>query len=244
MADIRGAGFPWWWNWLERQLPPSSSNPITTTPSQPQTTLKNFLLAPQTPQRIKQTPKSTILPAATTAAKPSRNSPAAFRTPPASLRSYSRPRGINNNNNNEGDYYYYSSPLFKDDESLNSCPPFSVPHYMASTVSAKAKLRAGSSTNTPTNITTPIITTTTPIITTTTTLQSKSRISFPFKWNKKANLFSNISNKDDSIISNNSQRANLDHLKNQSLQSLGNLSVDSTASLPAGVGRRPFNRFV
>ncbi|EEF30489.1 conserved hypothetical protein [Ricinus communis] len=25
LADIRSNGFPWWWNWLERQLPPSST---------------------------------------------------------------------------------------------------------------------------------------------------------------------------------------------------------------------------
>ncbi|TQE10155.1 hypothetical protein C1H46_004211 [Malus baccata] len=119
----------------------------------------------------------------------------------------------------------FGFPL-KDDDSLTSCPPFSVPNYMAPTASAKAKARASSnprerSVGTPSS-------------------ETKRRLSFPlaqgigsFKWNK-AYFFSN--NKDSS-----SER-NLD--KNQSLQSLGNSSIDSTVSMPAGVGRKPFNRFV
>lgn len=70
--------------------------------------------------------------------------------------------------------------------------------------------------------------------------ESQRRLSFPltqgigsFKW-KKGSLLS--TSKDSS-----SQRV-LD--KNQSLQSIGNLSVDSTVSMPATVGRKPFNRFV
>lgn len=97
---------------------------------------------------------------------------------------------------------------------------------MAATVSAKAKARANSNPRerfmgTPSS-------------------ESNRRLSFPltqgigsFKW-KKGSFFS--TNKDSS-----SQR-NLD--KNQSLQSIENISIDSTVSMPAGVGRRPFNRFV
>lgn len=69
--------------------------------------------------------------------------------------------------------------------------------------------------------------------------ESKRRLSFPlthgigsFKWSK-GSLFSG---KDSS-----SQRGLEKH---QSLQSIGNLSVDSTVSMPATVGRKPFNRFV
>lgn len=116
----------------------------------------------------------------------------------------------------------------KDDDSLTSCPPFSssVPNYMSPTLSAKAKVRANSNPKerypgTPNS-------------------ESQSRrVSFPltqgigsFKW-KKGSFFSS---KDSS-----SQRG-ID--KNQSLQSIGNLSVDSTVSMPATVGRKPFNRFV
>lgn len=97
---------------------------------------------------------------------------------------------------------------------------------MTPTVSAKAKVRANSNPKerfpgTP-------------------SAESKRRLSFPlgqgvgssFKWNK-GSLFSNK----DSI----SQRVMERH---QSLQSTGNLSVDSSVSLPATVGRKPFNRFV
>ncbi|XP_078181938.1 IQ-domain 13 isoform X2 [Carex rostrata] len=34
------------------------------------------------------------------------------------------------------------SPIIRDDDSLTSCPPFTVPNYMAPTVSAKAKVKA------------------------------------------------------------------------------------------------------
>uniref|UniRef100_A0A9I9DR87 DUF4005 domain-containing protein n=1 Tax=Cucumis melo TaxID=3656 RepID=A0A9I9DR87_CUCME len=257
MADIRGtSAFPWWWNWLERQLPSSSTtnnhnnNNNNISNSEPQT-LKNFLLAPQTPQQnqtttttptnnknsniidhhhhqqpITLTPKSTKSAILITTPKPSRLSPNMFRTPPpGTSRSFSRARGID-----------HSSPFFdvgiKDDESLTSCPPFSVPHYMAPTVSAKAKLRGCS---TPTPIT---------------NNQSKTRISFPFKWNNKPNLlFSNNSSNKDSSPNINSQRGldynnNNNNNNNHNNQSVGNLSVDSSTSLPAGIGRKPFNRFV
>lgn len=98
---------------------------------------------------------------------------------------------------------------------------------MTPTVSAKAKARANSNTKamfmgTPGN-------------------ESKRRLSFPltqgivgsFKWSKGSSLFSGKDSR--------SQRG-LD--KHQTLQSLGNLSVDSTVSMPATVGRKPFNRFV
>lgn len=255
MADIRGtSGFPWWWNWLERQLPPSSSNDNNNnnnniSNSEPQT-LKNFLLAPQTPQQnqatttptnnknsnidhhqpMTLTPKSTKS-AILTTPKPSRPSPNMFRTPPpGTSRSFSRARGSTD----------HSSPLFfdmgiKDDESLTSCPPFSVPHYMAPTVSAKAKLRECS---TPTPITT---------TTNNNNSQSKTRISFPFRWkNDKPNLFSNKSSNKNLSPNINSQRG-LDYNNNNNHnnnQSMGNLSVDSSISLPAGIGRKPFNRFV
>ncbi|KAG6732273.1 protein IQ-DOMAIN 14-like [Carya illinoinensis] len=232
LTDIRSGGFPWWWNWLERQLPPA--NPTEGL------AVKNFQLTPQRPHsELKPSPppqssnykqhhfgfdnmdiatpkssKSTIL----TTAKHARTPPPS-RTPlgNSSLSKYSRPRA-------SGADSAFDLPL-KDDDSLMSCPPFSVPSYMAPTVSAKAKVRAGSNPRdrfpgTPAS-------------------ESKRRLSFPltqgigpFKWNK-GSLFSN---KDSS-----SQRM-LD--KNQSVQSIGNLSVDSTVSLPAGVGRKPFNRFV
>lgn len=66
------------------------------------------------------------------------------------------------------------------------------------------------------------------------TNEPRRRMSFPFtqgvgsfKWNKGKETSSQ------SVVG-----------KNQSVQSVGNLSVDSTVSMPAAVGRKPFNRFV
>ncbi|XP_044498536.1 protein IQ-DOMAIN 13-like [Mangifera indica] len=233
-AQTSAGAFPWWWNWLERQLPPA--NPLESQ------TMKSFQLTPPRPmtdQHLKPSPqpqssshnrysfgfdmdtptpkstKSTILPATRYA-----RSPALGKAPQGSpsLSKYSRARA-------SGAASPFDLPL-KDDDSLTSCPPFSVPNYMTPTVSAKAKARANSNPKerlpgTPSS-------------------ESQRRLSFPltpnigsFKW-KKGFSFSN--SKESS-----SQRA-LD--KNQSMQSLGNLSVDSTVSMPATVGRKPFNRFV
>lgn len=233
LADIRSGGFPWWWNWLERQLP-GANTPETSA-------MKNFQLTPPRPNsEIKPSPrvqasthkqhnfefsnmdtptpksaKSTIL----TATRPVR-SPSSSKIPQGSpsLSKYSRARV-------SGAASPFDVPL-RDDDSLMSCPPFSVPNYMTPTVSAKAKVRPNSNPKerfpgTPSS-------------------ESQRRLSFPltqgigsFKW-KKGSLLS--TSKDSS-----SQRV-LD--KNQSLQSIGNLSVDSTVSMPATVGRKPFNRFV
>ncbi|KAL0366601.1 UNVERIFIED_CONTAM: protein IQ-DOMAIN 14 [Sesamum radiatum] len=131
------------------------------------------------------------------------------RTPPANSPSgfkYSKPRASAANS-------AYDVPL-KDDDSLMSCPPFSVPNYMIPTASAKAKARANSNPRerfpgTPGN-------------------DSRRRFSFPltpnagsFKWNKG-------SNKDSA--------SQMD--KHESPRSR-DFSVDS-----ALVGRKPFNRFV
>lgn len=243
-TDMRASGFPWWWNWLERQLP-AVENP------QEKQVLKNFQLTPPRPYSEQKTsprpgsssqrpfafdnmdtptPKSTrstIFPSS----KPSRTPP--FRTPQGNSSSMmskqSRSRAVGSNSP-------FDVPL-KDDDSLMSCPPFSVPNYMTPTVSAKAKVRAnsnprerfgggssGCATPTPSN--------------------DSRRSSFPlsqgigsFKWNK-GSLFS--SNKDP----HGSQSSHRTPDKYQSLESIGNVSVDSTVSLPARVGRKPFTRFV
>ncbi|XVE80905.1 hypothetical protein DITRI_Ditri15bG0018800 [Diplodiscus trichospermus] len=232
VSDMRSAGFPLWWNWLERQLPHFSApesqgmKGFQLTPSRPNSELKHSP-RPQSSSKQHQftfdnmdttTPKSTrstILPAT----RPMRTPPS-IRTPQASssgLSRHSRPRA-------SGADSPFDFPQ-KDDDSLTSCPPFSVPNYMSQTVSAKAKARASSNPRerfigTPRS-------------------ESSRRLSFPltqgigsFKWNKG----SLSSGKDSS-----SQRGLDNH---QSLQSIGNLSVDSTVSMPATVGRKPFNRFV
>ncbi|KAL2344883.1 hypothetical protein Fmac_006168 [Flemingia macrophylla] len=234
VTDTRSGGFPWWWNWLERQAPASA------TPQERQV-LKNFQLTPPRPyaeqktsprpgsstQRQQQqqpahfafdnmdtpTPKSTKS-TIVTSSKPARTP--LFRTPQAnssgSGSKFARTRGVGANSP-------FDVPL-KDDESLTSCPPFSVPNYMAPTLSAQAKVRASSNPRerlggTPTST------------------DSKRRLSFPlsqgigsFKWSK------GFSSKDQRVPD-----------KFQSLESIGNVSVDSTVSLPARVGRKPFTRF-
>ncbi|XP_027345659.1 protein IQ-DOMAIN 14 isoform X2 [Abrus precatorius] len=228
VTDMRSGGFPWWWNWLEKQLP--AANP------QEKQVLKSFQLTPPRPYSEQKTSprpgsstqrqqshfafdnmdtptpkstKSTIL----TSSRPARTPP--YRTPQAnsSGSKYQRPRSVVANSP-------FDVPL-KDDDSLTSCPPFSVPNYMAPTLSAKAKVRASSNPRerfggTPTST------------------DSKRRLSFPlaqgigsFKWSK------GFSSKDQGIPD-----------KFQSLESIGNVSVDSTVSLPARVGRKPFTRFV
>ncbi|KAJ6433483.1 hypothetical protein OIU84_017220 [Salix udensis] len=198
LLDIRSNGFPWWWNWLERQLP-------STNPPESQA-LKNFQLTPPRPHsEIKPSPRP---PSSShkqvNLGTPQANSP--------SMSKYSRARA-------SGGISPFNLPL-KDDDSLTSCPPFSVPNYMTPTVSAKAKTRANSNPKerfpgTPSS--------------------EKRRLSFPltqgigsFKWNKG----SFFTSKDSS-----SQRGLEKH---QSVQSIGDLSVDSTVSMPATVGRRPF----
>ncbi|KAE8718301.1 Protein IQ-DOMAIN 14 [Hibiscus syriacus] len=231
VSDICTRG-PWWWNWLERQL--SSSNApegqgmedFKLTPTRPNSELKP---SPKLPSSSKQhqfmfdnmdtpTPKSTrstMLPTT----RPMQTPPSRILQGSSSaLSKYSRPKA-------SGVDSQFDLPL-KDDDSLTSCPPFSVPNYMTPTVSAKAKSRGNNNTKdvfmgTPGSET------------------SKRGLSLSltqglgsFKWSQRS-LFSG---KDS-----NSQRV-LD--KNQSLHSIGNLSVDSTVSMPATVGRKPFNRFV
>lgn len=239
LMDFRSGGFPWWWNWLERQVPQSSSLPK---PSENQS-LKNLLLTPprsafdsNTPSPLPQSSNfisrnqnrggfdsfDTPTPRSTRSAAPISFSSRATKTPPGRL-----PQKYNMRSRGHSPF----NGSFRDDDSLTSCPPFSAPRYMEPTVSAKAKVRAGSNSNPKersSGATTP------------TSEVSKRRVSFPlsqdmgsFKWNKRSPLFTG---KDSS-----SQGVGKDQ---SSVNSIGNRSVDSTLSMPATVGRKPFNRFV
>ncbi|KAI3738913.1 hypothetical protein L2E82_29181 [Cichorium intybus] len=234
LTDIRSGGFPWWWNWLERQLPADEAqirNPeFTPTPPRPNLDRKT---SPRPQSSIfKQntfsfenldtpTPKSSR-----SAAVPTRGRQlmTPTRTPPSTtpnLMKYSKSKG-----SAAGSPY----PM-KDDDSLMSCPPFSVPNYMSPTVSAKAKAR-------PTGNPKDRLMSTAASETTT---SSKRRFSFPltqnigssFKWNKKS------SSKDSTMFQ--GQRVLEKH---KSPRSIGELSLDSAISMPAAFGRKPFNRYV
>ncbi|KAH6768237.1 hypothetical protein C2S51_013573 [Perilla frutescens var. frutescens] len=230
-SEMRSNGFPWWWNWLERQLPQAGS-------SQSQAATRNFMATPPRPiSEYKPSPQlhtsssklgnlifdnhESVTPRSSRSAIPVRTKQ--FQTTPgrsplassSSHTKFSKPRAGAAN-------AAYDGPL-KDDDSLVSCPPFSVPNYMTPTVSAKAKARANSNPRerfpgTPGS-------------------DSNRRFSFPltpnvgsFKWNKGSNRDS-------------ASQTGLG--KRDDARSIGEFSVDSTVSMPAAlVGRRPFNRFV
>ncbi|KAJ0793370.1 putative IQ motif, EF-hand binding protein [Helianthus annuus] len=229
LTEIRSGGFPWWWNWLERQLPsdePTKNPEYTPTPPRPNVTPKTSP-HPQSGTYKRTgfsfdnlrtpTPKSSK----STVPTPSRPLITPTQTPPSTtpnmMKHYKTKGSVS------GSPY----PL-KDDDSLMSCPPFSVPNYMSPTVSAKAKARP---TGNPKDR----------IPSSAASETSKRRFSFPltqnigssFKWNKKS------SNKDSTTL-----EAQTVLKKHKSPRSIGDLSVDSTISMPAAFGRKPFNRFV
>lgn len=109
-------GYPWWWNWLDRQ-PPVNNH--------------------QSPSRQKQAVESPIRPSSSRSMAPSRTrqQTTPSTTPPSRMMKFSKPRRAISSSASASPY-----PM-KDDDSLMSCPPFSVPNYMSPTISAKAKAR-------------------------------------------------------------------------------------------------------
>uniref|UniRef100_A0A1J3DRY1 Protein IQ-DOMAIN 14 n=1 Tax=Noccaea caerulescens TaxID=107243 RepID=A0A1J3DRY1_NOCCA len=212
--DIRSNGFPLWWNWVDRQK--NQSQPFRLTPTRPspspkpQSTNQNhFRLSNSFDISTPNSLRSAFL-------TPSRpiHTP---QQPHSSVSRYSRGGGRGSQDS-----------LFKDDDSLTSCPPFSVPSYMAPTVSAKAKLRAHSNPKERVDRT--------PV----STNNEKRRLSFSsFRWNKGSLFMS--SNSNNKRPSSSSGAVMLE--KHRTLKSVGNVSIDSSVSMPATVGRRSFNRF-
>ncbi|KAL6976133.1 IQ-domain [Sarracenia purpurea var. burkii] len=296
LMDIRTGGFPWWWNWLDRHLPPVPP----ANPSETQTT-KSFPSKPAFEPKLSPGPASgtykqqsfgfnnlepskpafepklspgpasgtykqqsfgfnnlepskpafepklspgpasgtykqqsfgfnnleSLTPRSTKSLVPTRtrhlNTPSNRTTTPRSsssiLMKYPKTRA-----GAAGSAAFDDVPL-KDNDSLTSCPAFSVPNYMVPTISAKAKARASSINPRDSFLGTP-------------SGDSKRRFSFSltpnfgsFKWNKGS------SSKDST-----SQRVL--EKQYQSFQSVGDGSIDSAISMPAAVGRKPFNRFV
>ncbi|KAE8658391.1 IQ-domain 13 isoform 2 [Hibiscus syriacus] len=139
------SGFPWWWNRLDRHLPlrnapksqgtksyqltptrknselKPSSRPQSSSNKQKQFSDDNFIETP-TPKST----RSTILPATRRTQTPLSSSKSQY--PRSRTSKVGSPFSTN----------------IKDDDSLISCPPFSVPNYMNPTVSTKAKARASS----------------------------------------------------------------------------------------------------
>lgn len=197
LPDVRPGGFPWWWNWLECKLPDKNNTPNQHYKPPINITINNYETKTPTSTRSMVPPRSKhFMPT------PTHKTPACPKTK-QSVASFRSEMGL------------------KDDDSLTSCPPFSVPSYMTPTVSAKAKAKARASSTPKERLIENV---------------SKRRFSFPltpnsgsFKWNKGS------SNKD-------SGTKKLE--KQQSFNSGGDFSIDSVSSMPSAVGRKPFNRFV
>lgn len=276
--DFRSNGFPWWWNWLERQLPSenqSAAAPTTAAAKSVQLTPPMAVSEhkPSPSPRLQasnnyyrniidnhesttpKSSKSTTIGVRSYKQPPFHNNITPLRTP---TRTPTPQNNINTNNNSTTNTMYSSSsglmkysrgrtstiahsgfnttPLNDETDSLTSCPPFSsVPNYMAPTVSAKAKVRSSS------NPKERMVPGTPPAAP---GGDSKRRFSFPltpniasFKWNKG-------SNKDNNHHNQNSTSSHKILEKHESMRSIGEISVDSAVSMPAMVGRKPFNRFV
>ncbi|KAL1561404.1 IQ-DOMAIN 14-like [Salvia divinorum] len=202
-SDIRLDGFPWSWNWLERR---AATRSILLAPQRAVSEFKpspqlhgNLMFEPATPRSSRS--------AAVPARKHFHATPG--RSPCASSSSYAK--------------FPNDAPL-KDDDSLVSCPMFSVPNYMAPTASAKAKARAYGDPwerfpGTPGRS------------------DTKRRFSFPLTPNAGSCKWNKGSDKDSA--------SRVGTEKREDARSTGDLSVDSTVSMPAGlVGREPLNRFV
>ncbi|KAI3978310.1 hypothetical protein MKX01_013108 [Papaver californicum] len=254
LMEIRSGGFPWWWNWIERQLPENHSEIQSTQLkndhfSEVQSTqtkdgqfseiqsqqLRNDVTPPRRwsqgtgsakarPQKgnskqpsfrlenldsLTPRPKSPLGSMARTPVHLS-SSRSPLPNKPSTPMKHPKPRSVMG-----GDY-----PL-RDNDSLTSCPPFSVPNYMTPTVSAQAKVRSHSNPK--------------DRLLATPDREQKRRLSFPLtpsirsmRWGKSP-LFSSKDSSSRSVLG-----------KNQPVHSVGNVSVDSTVSLPAHLGRRPF----
>lgn len=109
------------------------------------------------------------------------------------------------------------NPIIRDDDSLTSCPPFTVPNYMAPTVSAKAKVKARVQEK----------------------HEDKRRFSFGIgqgiKWGKGSFWKDTASSE---RISNAPSEVSRRHRPTLSVAS--GISIDSAVSMPVVVGRRPF----
>ncbi|GAB2217920.1 hypothetical protein Droror1_Dr00001134 [Drosera rotundifolia] len=220
LMDVRTGGFPWWWNWLDRRVT-SMPSPM---PSD-SVTAKNFHLTP---------PRSAVDLKASPFSRASnyRESSPGFDNPqtPTTPRSTGSTFSTRNRQSKTPQARLFpqrfpksrasgaDSP-FKDNDSLTSCPAFSIPRYMEPTTSAMAKVRGSSPGSS--------------------SIESKRRVSLPlaqgigsFKWGKGSPSGSKESGTPRQFG------------KSPSVQSTGNRSVDSIVSMPAMIGRKPFNRFV
>ncbi|XP_031477021.1 protein IQ-DOMAIN 13 [Nymphaea colorata] len=112
-----------------------------------------------------------------------------------------------------------ATPL-RDDESMTSCPPLASPNYMVPTISAKAKIRSQVSPSAKSQGLEP----------------TKRRLSFA----SARSPFSSLSWGKGSIFTSKEANSRGPLGLNMGMHSPGRLSIDSTMSLPVGVGRKSF----
>ncbi|KAL8153502.1 hypothetical protein V2J09_011262 [Rumex salicifolius] len=221
LMDIRSSGgYPWWWSWLDRQAKPSTA---LLKPSQ----TPSFNNRHPSPYQAHKTASSPLLPDSSSIGSVSgtprstRSAAVPGRMRLMSLTPSSRLMGQNKFPRSRP---ANSSSPFNDGDSLMSCPTFSGPRFMEPTASTIAKTRGGFGESPE--------------------VQSKRRVSFPFaqragsfRWSRRGSTSS--ANTTPGRDGGESMKG-LERKK--STQSIG--SAESTVSMPVGLGRKPFNRFV
>ncbi|KAF8086057.1 hypothetical protein N665_0636s0029 [Sinapis alba] len=218
--DVRNSGgLPLWWNWGDRQLPLASPVPSHSQP------LRDYML---TPTRLSASPLSQ-----SSNQNHFRHDNNFDTSTPTSSRStfLTQSRPFRTSRYSIGRLRGQDSP-FKDDDSFTSCPPY--PRYMAPTVSAKAKVRPNSNPKER-------------VMGTPSVSSETRRMSYPltqqgldmFRWNKGSLHMSNSGSHRGP-----GSPGGVVLEKHKTLKSVGNLSIDTTVSMPATVGRKPFNRYV
>uniref|UniRef100_A0A0A0KU30 DUF4005 domain-containing protein n=1 Tax=Cucumis sativus TaxID=3659 RepID=A0A0A0KU30_CUCSA len=220
--DTCSMGVPRWLKWLEGQLPTEGSpkHPLPK-PLTPQPEQKSSPRSPSSNIRrhnfgldVRDTPTPKSTKSTAFSNAKPARSPLRLRTPQTARST------ISNDSRSRGSRALSPFDMrLKDDDSLVSCPPYMAPHYMTPTISANAKVRARSNPRerfpgTPRSE------------------ASSRRQSFP-----PTQSVGSYRNR--GLMSSPKDHATLDD--NQSLRSVGNFSF---ASLPTGVRRKPFNRFV
>ncbi|XP_018472539.1 protein IQ-DOMAIN 14 isoform X2 [Raphanus sativus] len=218
--DVQNSnGLSLWWNWGDRQLPLTSHVPSHRQP------LRDYM---QTPSRLSPSPMSQS------------SNQHHFRhdnnfdtsTPTSSRSTFLTPsRPFRTSRYSIGRLRGQDSP-FKDDDSFASCPPY--PRYMAPTVSAKAKVRPNSNPKER-------------VMGTLSVSSETRRMSYPptqqgldmFRWNKGSLHMSNSGSHRGS-----GSPGGVVLEKHKTLKSVGNSSIGTTISMPATVGRKPFNIYV
>ncbi|CAH8383672.1 unnamed protein product [Eruca vesicaria subsp. sativa] len=218
--DVQNSGgLSLWWNWGDRQVPLASPAPSH------RQTLRDYML---TPSRLSPSPLSQ----SSNQHHFKHDNNFDTSTPTSSISTFHTPsRPFRTSRYSRERLRGQDSPL-KDDASFTSCPPY--PRYMAPTVSAKAKVRPNSNPK-ERGMGTPSVS------------SEKRRMSYPitqkglnmFRWKKGSLHMSN----------NGSHRGpgspgGVVLEKQKTLKSVGNSSIDTTVSMPATVGRRPFNIYV